>query len=168
MANVARRTHRLHSRAARRGIHPGPMKDEACWRDHATGSQSGSGRMRSDRQRNARRGRHSFSKNTPTTIALAMTKVDQPTALACRRHQVRKNTCQTPARVRKPRQRLITNSQSADGQTRPDAPLLAFRRSGRVAYLPSDFRRQIGPVEHGRFLDIVRRGAGGRILGGVP
>ncbi len=96
--------------------------------------------MRSDRRWNARRGRHSFSRNTPTMIALAMTKVDQPTAL----------------------------SQSADGQTRPDAPLLAFRRSGRVAYLPSDFRRQIGPVEHGRFLDIVRRGAGGRILGGVP
>ena len=45
MANVARRTHRLHSRAARRGIHPGPMKDEACWRDHATGGQK---RFRAD------------------------------------------------------------------------------------------------------------------------
>src|SRR5712691_9799075 len=64
--------------------------------------------------------------------------------------------------------KAMTTSQSADGQTRPDAPLLAFRRLGRVAYLPSDFRRQIGPVEHRRFLDIVRGGARGRILGGVP
>ena len=30
---------------ARRGIHPGPMKDEECWRDHATGSQK---RLRAD------------------------------------------------------------------------------------------------------------------------
>jgi len=26
---------------ARRGIDPGPMKDEECWRDHATAAQGG-------------------------------------------------------------------------------------------------------------------------------
>src|ERR1700680_4586919 len=37
------------------------------------------------------------------------------------------------------------------------------RRSPR-----SDFRRSTRPVEHGRILDIIRRGARGRIFGGVP
>jgi hypothetical protein len=34
--------------------------------------------------------------------------------------------------------------------------------------LPSDSRRQTGPVKHRRFLEIIRRSARGRIFGGVP
>src|SRR5882724_4126665 len=115
MANVARRTHRVHSRAARRGIHPGPMKDEACWRDHATWGQE---RIRADAVRSpaecAPRQAFLFEKHTDDDRSCD-DKGGSAYPLACRFHQVRKNTYQTPASVRKARQRLMTKSQGTDG-----------------------------------------------------